>query len=212
MGLNLLDLPEEILQMIFQYCHDDRKSLIKLTEVNKYTKGFIESNSALMSHIYLHIPIDFGIISPDTVENFEACLKSSRKHHRISIDHETDRSGPNVEAFLQQKKILFQKYHHTITDALLFINSNQIESVEHVLRYLEMLPNLEELCLSINYDMEDCDGLESDSERFEFDDSESDDSINDGFGDMQLGDDEFEVNDPELLIRALKVILVNFSI
>lgn len=192
MVLNLLDLPEEILEMIFEYCHDDRNSLIKLTEVNKYIKEFVESSSVLMSHIYLDISINLGQLSPDLVEIFEACLKSSRKYSAIEIDHYTDKSHSNVATSQKHMSELLRKHSDTITDAYISLTSYKIKIAEKVLRYLVELPNLDKLRLNFKADdySEDSDESELSSfDNFESDSHCSDESINDNFN---YGDDNDE--------------------
>lgn len=150
-SINLLDLPEIVLEKIFDYC---LKGNIQITEVNKFVKNFIE-NSSLMNRLVLKIHINFKTDQLNESEKMlQNCIGSTRKYKTVKCKVIYSEGFSNDTNILASAKKLLDRHAPTVRKLEFKVIYDKLTDVLKWLCLLEStMKNLEILkCrLNINY-------------------------------------------------------------
>lgn len=140
--INLLQLPEIVLEEIFSYC--EGASLIKLTECCKFTKHFVETTPCLMDRISLRVPvIHHTNLSAEEKNILEACLESKRKYKSLLVgprDGIVEYGGRDTP--LREPEELVERHASNIKKIDFWVDSVSINLLMH---YLNKMVNLEDI-------------------------------------------------------------------
>lgn len=150
--MNFQGFPARVLEKIIAYCScgppthtlEREKPLIKLMEVNKFLKEFIEANPRLMGRLSLKLIYH----SDDQIKNAERItnisLNSTRKYTSAEIHcgglHVWEKDKIYVEIL---RKFVLKKHAETIKSVEFYFNSVGSEVLMGISYYLETLDNVE---------------------------------------------------------------------
>lgn len=157
MEINLIQLPDHVLEKIFCFCFkkyydpmhlDESWGMKKLMECNKYLKDFIENNSRIMDQLSLKVTIDEEPIKSYR-EILEICLASSRKYRTIRLYIFDFGKFRKLERHNQVNfKALIDKYGSEIREVFFDLVFDYQESIEE---YVENLKNVEKIEIVVNW-------------------------------------------------------------